>query len=149
MPGRVSLSGYREMRASQKGAKAGKNLARAIDQGFTVDATKNPAKWIPTPDSAVDPAAVARGKQILTKAKTGSFTGKGLPGLGFRAKWERTARRMTTLMPEARTFNFNESTASEQVRKFAALYMPKFEADRLAAQYALSDLAGKRQVYKG
>lgn len=135
MPGAVSVFGARmaAIRSARTGA-----AVRATDRAV-VDYDKHASKLMPLPgdaEGALNEAA-QRGAAINAVSRT-----------DVRSTFATAARRLTTLLPTKTTLDFYDPAATEQIRRFAALYMPKSEANLLAAKFAASDLAGRRQVYK-
>jgi hypothetical protein len=95
-------------------------------------------------------AAGEHGDEVFNQLRRGTASGQGWnPIRRQRAKWERRARRVSTLLPTVSRIDLTAADGTEQVRRFAALYMSKAESDRLASMYALADLGRRRQIVNG
>jgi hypothetical protein len=91
-----------------------------------------------------------RGDAIFAELRKGTAQGHGWhPIRKAAAKWEQRARRVSSLMPTVSAIDLTAADGTEQVRRFARLYMNKAEADRLASVYALGDLGQRRQIVNG
>lgn len=144
MPGALSGHGYRAV----KGALA----AAATRRGVRVIDLEGRAasRIVAGTDDAVSPTgedATGLAKAIghLADAK----------GVGEQAnKWRRTRRgrastlinRMFTLLPEHNVIDLKSGQGAEDIRRFAALFMPKAHANALAARYAVAPLGERRAI---
>ena len=163
MPGAVSRYGYRAM----KGAAAGKVTQRGLARKGWVDVRDDPARLIPTPGDAVGSTvaddvadhltagAAARGEALLNERRYGRYVapssraGRSLaffsPGaIGARLRY--SGQRLTNLLPTGTRLDWADPASTEWIRRYALAYMPKSEANLLAAQYAGADEAGRMAV---
>lgn len=159
MPGAVSRFGVRQLRATTAGALAKRGAARGAKVGLDSSA---PWRYIATTGNAYAPAETF-GKQVLSYRRYGVAGGRtGLGKIGgirggalsiqsARARLAYTSKRLTSLLPDRNlnAIEYDDPRAVEMVRRFAGVYLPNFEANRVASVFANSSLAGKRQVYKG
>jgi hypothetical protein len=136
MPGAVSRYGYRRLKGYAAAWSTGRAVAKT-ERGL-IDFDAEAAKLLPTPGDAEGAlnAAAQRGAYVRDQASRVS------------ARWERTGRRLSMLLPTKTTIGFYDEGAAEQVRRFAGLFMPRSEANLLAAKFAAGDLADRRAVYK-
>lgn len=146
MPGAVSRFGYNKLKAAL--------AASATRRGVTVlDLKKNSVQYV---QSAID-AVTAAGDDAtgLDKAIAagGDAAGMGRAAATYRqtmkGRLATTANRMFTLMPEHQAIDLTTGAGAEDVRRFAALYMPKSHANALAAQFSVASLAERRAVAEG
>lgn len=135
MPGSVSKFAAGKARLYEKAAL--RSATRLQDR--VIDLSKDAAKVIPTEEDAVGgllATAAARGDE-LAKVRSGA-----------RGRFLAAAKRVSTLMPVTSKIDYYDPKASEQVFKWAQIYMPKSEARMVAAKFAGGDLADRRLVYK-
>lgn len=139
MPGALSRYGY----SAVKGAIA---AAGTRHGNKVIDLAENAGKFLTESGDAVD------------------STGADVSGLGHgadaaavgqaAAAWRRSARgraattwnRMTTLLPEHSSIDLRVGQGSEDIRRFAALYMPRAHANALAGKFAVASLAERRAI---
>lgn len=146
MPGAVSKFAYRRLKSEVAGALTARALA---------DVSKEPWRLIASEDNAVDMtgAVLKKATDVLaitpprsTAAARGKAVAKYLsPGLSF----ENVSRRLTSMLPTATKVEYGSAEATEQLRRFALTYMPKAQANLVAAMYSKGDVAVRRGIYKG
>jgi|GEM_PF-3842551 len=162
MPGAVSRWGYRQL----KGAAAGRATERGLARKGWVDVRDDPARLIPTPGDAADgtiaddvaehlSGAEARGTALLNERRYGRYVAPGSragrslaffsPG-AIAARFRYSGQRLTNLLPTGTRLDWADPGSVEQIRRFALTYMPKSEANLLAASYAGADEAGRMAV---
>jgi hypothetical protein len=161
MPGAVSRFASRQLRALAAG-----RLTRNGVQQAGLDVTAHPGRYLPDTHSAVD----INGNPIIpspvdySPSETRSIAGdigdqarrSRSPSLVVRmaagkveGSFERVARRLTTLLPTATSVAYDSPEAVEQLRRFAATYMARPQANLYAAAFSNADIAGRRAIYKG
>jgi hypothetical protein len=107
------------------------------------------------PDRIVPVDEDAEVAQMMNRAEAAGESIKesyGKTWLGWknaRSRFERMNRRVTTFLPTVRSLDYTSAEGVEQVRRFARLYLPKHEADRIAGVYAGGTVGERRNVVKG
>jgi hypothetical protein len=144
MPGALSSVGYRAVR----GALAASTTRHGLK---TIDLSGDPGRLIQSASDAVDGA----GADVSGLAGATAAAGDDAKAVGeAAAKWRRSARgraaitwnRMSTLLPEHGIIDLREGQGAEDIRRFAALYMPRAHGNALAAKFATGSLAERRAI---
>jgi hypothetical protein len=146
------------------GDSAGSTVADDVAEHLTADAagsaTSTEAGSVATAvDNGVDnAAAAARGTALLNERRYGRFVapssraGRSLayfsPG-AISARFRYGAQRLTNLLPSGTDIVWASPDSTDFVRRFALTYMPKSEANLLAAQYAAGDEAARMAIARG
>jgi hypothetical protein len=135
MPGAVPRIGYRNIRANLAGKlpfidlekKAGDFIANAGDgvNGLGADVTGLDAKGVTS--EALGQAALKYRRSVKGRVTT-------------------LAQRVSTLLPENSKIDLTSASGAEDVRRFAALYMPRSHANLLAARYATASVGERRTI---
>ncbi len=135
MPGAVPRIGYRNIRANLAGKlpfidlekKAGDFIANAGDgvNGLGADVTGLDAKGVTS--EALGQAALKYRRSVKGRVTT-------------------LAQRVSTLLPENSKIDLTSASGAEDVRRFAALYMPRSHANLLAARYATASVGERRSI---
>jgi hypothetical protein len=103
-------------------------------------------------------AAAARGQALLNERRYGRYVapssraGRSIayfsPG-AIASRFRYAGQRLTNLLPTGTDIVWASPDSTEFVRRFALTYMPKSEANLLAAQYAAGDEAARMAIAKG
>ena len=101
-------------------------------------------------------------RRLLTTGTVDIDAGKRLAGQGTaitngplaairkaRAKHDRRARRIATLLPTVSALDLHSGAHAEQVRRFARLYLSRGEADRLATLWTMGTANERRAIARG
>lgn len=142
MPGALSRYGY----SAVKGALA---AAGTRHGNQVIDLTEAAGKFLTGSGDGVD----VTGVDVSGLGKIADPTNAEAVGQAA-AEWRRSARgraatlwnRMTTLLPEHSTIDLRGPQGAEDVRRFAAMYMPRAHANALAGKYAVASLAERRAI---
>lgn len=158
MPGAVSRLGAAKARLAEKSALH----SATSHEARIVDLSTEAAKVIPYPENAFLASDKIPSRRDL------SLMGEqadGVPGLGPDAASVRgeaiaadrrtprgralvAAKRYSALMPDISKLDYYDSKATDQVLKWAQIYMPKSEARIIAAKFSASNLADRRELVK-
>jgi hypothetical protein len=166
MPGAISRFGYRQI----KGATAGKLTERGLNRHGWIDVREDPAQLIPTPGNSAGSAvpddvsehlqarAAARGDAIFNERRYGRYVspnsraGRSLafyaPG-AIAARFRFAGNRLSNLLPRDSRLDYADPNFPEQIRRFALTYMPKSEANLLAASAAGATEAERMTIARG
>ncbi len=124
MPGVVSRW------AEVKGATAERRTARGLSSGRFIDHT-DPARNIPVDG---DDLARLAGEASYEYNKT------------LRGRFNVRAKRLSSLLPENNSYAYNDTEAVTAVKRYAQVFMPKPEANLLAARFELGTAAERRAI---
>jgi hypothetical protein len=87
--------------------------------------------------------AEARGQQLFDQATSGNPV-KRLP-----LKFDAMMRRVSTLIPESRTVDLASSADAKIIRQWGRIFLPKWEAARMASLWESGSPATRRTLLKG
>lgn len=144
MPGALSKHGY----GAVKGALAAAGTRHGVR---TIDLTDDAGRMLADGSDAFN----AAGEDISGIGRALAAAGGDAAAVGeTAAKWRSSARgraattwnRMTTLLPEHSTIDLRSGQGAEDVRRFAALFMPRAHANALASRYAVASLGERRAI---
>jgi hypothetical protein len=148
MPGLVSARAERKaQRVYNRRKDASEKFGADLEYSYT--STDDMGRMIPLEeDGTLQAYAQQAGEKI--KDSYGKSTAHAiLDWRAARARFERAHRRLSKQMSTRKTVDFTQADSVQDVRNIARMWLPKHEADRIAAVYAGGTLAERRQVYKG
>lgn len=146
MPGAISRAGYRQIRA----AMASGSTARS----FRIT-EKNAGKFMPSETDAV--AMLGRNGAELTPAELaaageGSRRGEAAYTAQARsplAKMRRSAARISKFLPADTRFALSDAASIDKVRRYAGMYLSKYDANQMAAQFSRADDGARLAILRG
>lgn len=136
MPGALSGYGYRQVRGALAASRARKGIQ-------TIDLTKDAGRVAAVATDGVD----AAGKDVTGLANGAAAVGEA--ALAYRRTMKgrlATVARRIELLPENQSIDLIGGRGAEDVRRFAALYMPTSHANALAARFSVAPLGERKGI---
>jgi len=88
------------------------------------------------------------GRYVAPSSRAGRSIAYFSPG-AVSARFRYASQRLANLVPTGTRLDWADPSSTEFIRRFAMTYMPKSEANLLAAQYAAGDEAARMAIAKG
>jgi hypothetical protein len=146
MPGAVSSFALRRITANLAAASTWggvKALALDVDGGRYLQSAADAVLANGVDATGLD-KAVAAGGHAAGVGQAAAAYRKTLKG-----RLTTAVNRMTLLLPEHQSIDLTTGAGAEDIRRFAAMYMPRTHASALAAQFSVASLAERRAIAEG